>query len=67
MRKLVTDPFQKAMATCNAAIAMNSAASKGFSKWANKDIKQAAESGDWSVLLDKASKSTIKFRNEFYK
>jgi hypothetical protein len=67
MRKITTDPFTKVMSHSNSAMAMDGASSKGFSKWVNKDIKQAAESGDWSMLMAKAQNSTRIFRNQFYR
>jgi len=67
MRKLLTDPFTRTMTNCNSSIAMDSSASKGFSKWVNKDLKQAEKTGDWSILMTKALQSTTRFRNSFYK
>ena len=32
----------------------------------NTDILRAAESGDWSELIAKASASTNRFRRQFY-
>jgi hypothetical protein len=66
MRKITTDAFTKVMNSNNSLIAMDCSASKGFSKWVNKDLKKAAETGDWSELLEKAKKSTRIFRNQFY-
>ena len=66
-RTITTDNFTKRMASCNSAIAMDNSSSKGFSKWVNKDIRNAAASGDWSELLEKAQKYTKRFRNEFYR
>lgn len=66
-RTLTTDPFLKSMTTQNSMMAMNSTAAKGFTKWVNKDIREVAETGDWSVLLEKATKSTRSFRNKFYR
>lgn len=54
------------MVTPNAERAMNSATSKGFTKWVNKDIQKAALTGDWSDMITKAQKSTKYFRNTFY-
>jgi hypothetical protein len=67
MRQLKTDPFTRTMTRANAAIAMDSSASKGFSVWVNKDIRKASETGDWSELLAKAERSTKYFRNTFYR
>lgn len=67
MRKLINDPFLKSMTTANAKMAMNSNASMGFTRMANKDITKAALSGDWSELIIKAQKRTTNFRNTFYK
>lgn len=66
-RTLTTDPFLKSMTTKNSMMAMNSTAAKSFTKWVNKDIHEVAETGDWSVLLEKATKSTRSFRNQFYR
>ena len=55
------------MATGQAKYAIDNSASKGFSKWVNKDIRDAALTGDWSVLLAKAEVQTKRFRREFYK
>jgi hypothetical protein len=66
-RVLKNDPFTKTMSKGNSAIAMNSASSKGFSVWVNKDIREAESTGDWSKLIDKALKSQKSFRNSFYK
>ena len=65
-RVLTTDPFQSRMVTPNAERAMNASTSKGFTNWVNKDIQQAASTGDWTELLKKAEKSTKYFRNSFY-
>ena len=66
MRKITTDAFTKVMKSNNSLIAMDCSASKGFSKWVNKDLKKVSETGDWSELLEKATKSTRIFRNQFY-
>ena len=66
-RVLKNDPFTKTMSKGNSAIAMNSASSKGFSVWVNKDIREVESTGDWSKLIDKALKSQKSFRNSFYK
>jgi hypothetical protein len=67
MRKITTDPFAKVMISGQSAIAMDCSASKGFSNWVNKDLKKVEDTGDWSELLAKASKSTRIFRNQFYR
>ena len=66
-RKTISIDFGNRMAVNNAALSMNGNTSKGLTKWANKDIKKAADSGDWSELLTKANKATIYFRNNFYR
>jgi hypothetical protein len=55
------------MATGQAKFAIDNSASKGFSKWVNKDIREAELTGDWSVLMAKAELQTKRFRREFYK
>jgi hypothetical protein len=55
------------MATGQAKFAIDNSASKGFSKWVNKDIREAALTGDWSALMAKAELQTKRFRREFYK
>jgi len=55
------------MSHSQAVYAMNSNTSMGLSKWSNKDLKNAEATGDWSELLAKAEKSTVSFRNRFYK
>jgi hypothetical protein len=65
-RQLKQNEFTK-MAHGNAKIAMNCNSSMGFSKIVSKDIQLAESTGDWSELLLKAQKSTVYFRNNFYR
>lgn len=67
MRKIINDPFTRSMTSNNSAIAMDNSSSKGFSKWVNKDIRNAELTGDWSELIVKAEKQTKRFKNDFYK
>jgi hypothetical protein len=67
MRKVVSVDFGKRMSVNNAAAAMHQGASMGMTEWANKDIRKAASTGDWSELIQKAQKSTKYFRNQFYR
>jgi hypothetical protein len=46
---------------------VNRNASRSLSPYRNTDLKEAEKNGDWSALIEKAQKSTIRFRNEFYK
>lgn len=66
-RLLKNDSILYSMATGQAKYAIDNSASKGFSKWVNKDIQDAALTGDWSVLLAKAEAQTKRFRRDFYK
>ena len=52
--------------TGNSRISIDSSASMGFTRWVNKDISKAEETGDWSELLMKAEKQTRYFKNTFY-
>lgn len=67
MRKPISIEFGRRMSERNAAVAMHQGASMGCTVWVNKDIRKAAKTGDWSELLLKAQKSTISFRNQFYR
>jgi hypothetical protein len=62
-----TSDFTASMLTPNAQVSVNAGTSKGFTKWVNKDIRMVEETGDWSILLAKAQKSTKYFRNSFYR
>jgi hypothetical protein len=66
-RLLKNDSILYSMATGQAKFAIDNSASKGFSKWVNKDIREAALTGDWSALMAKAELQTKRFRREFYK
>jgi hypothetical protein len=66
-RTLKNDSFTKNMRHGNAAIAMDASASKAFSVWVNKDIREVENTGDWSELIAKAEKQTKYFRNTFYR
>ena len=66
-RKPVSKEFTDRMAAAHAIAAMTGATSMGFTKWVNKDIRYAEETGDWSELLAKAVRSTKYFRNVFYR
>lgn len=48
------------------SISMNSSTSKGFSPMRNTDINRAAESGDWTELMERATRETNRFRRDFY-
>jgi len=66
-RKIISVDLGIRMSHSQAVYAMNSNTSMGLSKWSNKDLKNAEATGDWSELLAKAEKSTVSFRNRFYK
>ena len=65
-RKAVSKDFADRMASGQATAAMNGSTSKGMSRWVNKDLQKAEDTGDWSELLAKAQLSTKYFRNQFY-
>ena len=64
-RQFSNDPFQRKMNPTTGSCSANAQVSKILTPWRNKDI-EAAEKGDWSLLLAKAEAQTRRFRNDFY-
>lgn len=64
------DTFTLSMFSGTMSVSMDSQSSKVFSPMVNKKwnakVNEAAAEGDWSELIEQATKSTIAFRNRFY-
>lgn len=58
--------LNRTMVSGTTAVSMNSSTSKVFSPMRNTDIKRAVETGDWTELMERASKETNRFRRNFY-
>jgi len=58
--------LNRAMISGTTEVSMNSSTSKVFSPMRNTDIKRAVETGDWTELMERASKETNRFRRNFY-
>ena len=54
------------MVSGTTAVSMNSSTSKVFSPMQNTDIKRAVATGDWSELVERATRETKRFRRQFY-
>lgn len=65
-RKLKTESFQSTMNSGTMRASMCSNVSYILSPMRNVDLKRAAETGDWSELIQKAQANTRRFRRDFY-
>ena len=65
--QLSNQPFQWTMKSGSRGnTAMDAKSNQHLSRWVNRDLQRAENTGDWSELLAKAEAQTRRFRNDFY-